>query len=126
MKTISAIALLGKDLKDFKVIQMILLRKGDAGGKIFTPLELYKTPALAQTALVQARNNHDYMDSIEVYVLTDEETFVLISFKGDNPIDIVDEVSKSANIKARALEKLSPEERSLLDLPSPGDLVSSD
>lgn len=114
--------LIGQNLPNLNVSTMFAIGTSD-DGKGFNYKELYIDKSLAEVVKAQNQGSF-YSDIKEVPVLTVNKIIIVIG--SDEDFELVDEINKLANVKARAMEKLLPEERRLFGLPNPEDLVSKD
>ncbi len=109
MNNISELA--GKDLNGFKVIEMTEVYRMDVDGRKTASLGFFKDPNIAG-AFAGAQKDANYHKTHTVFVLTNGEVGYVIETQ--ESVKLFDDEKEAVDLRKKAIEKLSPNERKLL------------
>ncbi|USN94507.1 MAG: hypothetical protein H6791_01955 [Candidatus Nomurabacteria bacterium] len=103
--------LVGKDLRDFKIVEMTEVYRVDDDGLKSSSLGFFKDPNIA-SAFAGVQKNASWHKTGQALVLTDGTIGYVI--EDQNPVKLFDDEAEALDIKKKAVAKFSPEERKLL------------
>lgn len=105
--------LIGKDLKGFKIVEMTEVYRVDDDGQKSSSLGFFKDPNTA-VAFAGAQTDANWHKTGQVLVLTDGIIGYVI--EDQKPVKFFDDEAEALTIKKKAIAKLSPAERKILNL----------
>ena len=105
--------LVGKDLKNFKIIEMTEVYKTDDGGLKISSIGFFKNQNTAEV-FASLRTDAVNCKTEKALVLTDDKVGYLLTNK--EPITLFDEKEEMPKLKEAILGKLSAQERALIGL----------
>jgi len=103
--------LIGKDLKDFKIVQMTEVYRVDDDERKSSPLGFFKDPNIAKV-FAGAQTDANWHKTAPAFVLTDGTVGYVIG--QSEPVKLFNDEEEAVNLRKKAVAKLSPEERKLL------------
>lgn len=103
--------LVGKDLKGFKIVEMMEVYSVDDDGRKSSSLGFFKNPNTA-VAFAGVQRDASWHKTEQALVLTDGTVGYVITQQ--EPVKLFDDEAEALKIKKKAVAKLSPAERKLL------------
>ena len=103
--------LVGKDLKDFKIVEMTEVYLVDDDGRKYISLGFFKNPNTA-AAFAEVQTDASYHKTGSALVLTDGTVGYVLTQQ--EPVKLFDDEAEALEIKKKTVAKLSPAERKLL------------
>lgn len=103
--------LVGKDLANFKIVEMTEVYRTDDDGRKSDSLGFFKDPTVA-VAFAGAQTDANWHQTKPALMLTDGVVGYVIAQQ--DPVKLFDDEAETLKIREKALTKLSPEERKLL------------
>jgi hypothetical protein len=105
--------LIGKDLSEFKIVEMTEVYNVDENGRKSSSLGFFKDSNIAE-AFAGVQTNASWHRTGQALVLTDGTIGYVIGQR--DAVKLFDDEAEALDIKKKAIAKLSPAERKLLGL----------